>query len=139
MPSEPGSSMMKATRGAWNRSSSAPAVDLSLPRANETALNSRQVLENLRLRLGLMVPRLLFEIPSHTDRMRAEALPLARRWRLAARRIFEHCLTRGYGVLDFAPPASATGDGAFTSLAGKERKRTGSDARVASSGRRLGR
>ncbi len=91
----------------------APAVDLSLPRANETALNSRQLLENRRLRLGLTAPRLLFEIPSHTDRMRAEALPLARRWRLEARRVFEHYFARGYDVLDFAPPASATGGRCF--------------------------
>ena len=86
----------------------APAFDLSLPRVNEARLNARGFPENRALHLTLQDPRLLVEIPSQTDEMRSEALPLARRWRLEARRIFRRYLAAGYRVEDFIPPSPAT-------------------------------
>ena len=80
----------------------------ALRRVNETRLNARGLLENRALRLDLTDPRLLVEIPSCTDAMRSEALPLARRWRLETRRILERYLSVGYGVEDFFPPQPAT-------------------------------
>jgi predicted GNAT superfamily acetyltransferase len=71
-------------------------------------LNARGLLQNRALRLDLTDPRLLVEIPGRTDAMRSEALPLARRWRLETRRIFERYLSVGYGVEDFFPPQPAT-------------------------------
>ena len=40
--------------------------------------------------------------------MRAESMPLARRWRFEARRIFQYYLAREYRVEDFFPPKLAT-------------------------------
>lgn len=72
--------------------------------ANETRTNSAGFPENRRLHLDLNRPTLLFEIPKETDRMRAEALDLARRWRLESRKVFAHYFELGYRVEDFVPP-----------------------------------
>jgi predicted GNAT superfamily acetyltransferase len=85
-----------------------PSVDLSLPRVNEVRLTSRGFPENRVIRLRLDHPHLLVEIPAHTDDMRSRALPLARRWRLEIRRIFERYFSAGYRVEDFLPPQPAT-------------------------------
>jgi predicted GNAT superfamily acetyltransferase len=85
-----------------------PPIDPALPRVNETRLNARGFPENRVIRLDLTRPRLLVEIPAHTDEMRSRALPLARRWRLETRRIFERYLSRGYRVEDFSPPQPTT-------------------------------
>jgi predicted GNAT superfamily acetyltransferase len=84
------------------------SADPSLPRANETRLTARGFPENRIIRLGLTHPGLLVEIPAHTDDMRSRALPLARRWRLETRRIFERYLSAGYRVEGFLPPRPAT-------------------------------
>jgi predicted GNAT superfamily acetyltransferase len=45
--------------------------------------------------------------------MWSQAMPLARRWRMEARRIFQHYLSGGYHVEDFFPPQPATGGRCF--------------------------
>lgn len=80
---------------------------VSWPQVNETRLNVQGLLENRRIRLGLEPPRLLVEIPAHTDLMRARALDLARRWRMETRRIFQRYFAAGYRVEDFLPPRAA--------------------------------
>jgi predicted GNAT superfamily acetyltransferase len=87
-----------------------PAAPLSLPRVNETRANAQNLIANRAIRTGLKAPELLVEIPSHTDAMRASALPLARRWRMETRRIFEHYFARGYVVDGFITP-SESGEG----------------------------
>jgi len=84
--------------------------DLRMPRVNHTRTNARGLLENRGIVLSLDAPRLLVEVPADTDAMRAHALPLARRWRLEARKIFERYFSAGYRIEDFIPPR-ATGDG----------------------------
>lgn len=84
--------------------------NFELPQANETRLNAQKYLENRRLHLNLGYPRLLVEIPANTDEMRARSLPLARRWRFEARKVFEHYFSAGYQVQDFIPPSGATLD-----------------------------
>ena len=73
-------------------------------RVNETQLNSAGFPENRSLHLSLNRPALLFEIPKETDRMRAEALHLARRWRLESRKVLAHYFKLGYRVEDFVSP-----------------------------------
>ena len=85
-----------------------PLFDPALPRANVTRLNSKGFPQNLTLRLDLATRRLLIETPAATDAMRRKDMPLARRWRQEARRIFEHYLSVGYRVVDFFPPQTAT-------------------------------
>jgi len=85
-----------------------PPVDPSLPRVNETRLTARGFPRNRVVRFDLSHPSLLVEIPAHTDEMRSQALPLARRWRLETRRIFERYLSMGYRVEDFPAPQPAT-------------------------------
>lgn len=85
-----------------------PPIAPSLPRANETRLTARGFPENRVIRLRLTHPRLLVEIPARADEMRSRALPLAHRWRLETRRIFERYLSAGYRVEDFLPPQPAT-------------------------------
>ena len=80
----------------------------ALPRVNETRLNAQGFPQNRTIRLDLAHRRLLVEIPAQTDAMRSQAMPLARRWRLEARRIFQHYLSAGYRVEDFFPPQPAT-------------------------------
>jgi predicted GNAT superfamily acetyltransferase len=97
-----------AARVRERLSHGAPPFNPALRHLNETRLNARGLLENRALRFDLTDPRLLVEIPSHTDAMRSRTLPLARRWRLETRRIFECYLSMGYGVEDFFPPQPAT-------------------------------
>ena len=85
-----------------------PAFDPALPRVNETRLSAQGFPQNRTIRLDLGHRRLLVEIPAQTDAMRSQAMPLARRWRLEARRIFQHYLSAGYRVEDFFPPQPAT-------------------------------
>jgi len=85
-----------------------PPFDPALPRVNETGLNAQGFPWNRAIRLDLSHRRLLVETPALTDAMRSQAMPLARRWRLEARRIFQHYLSRGYRVEDFFPPQPAT-------------------------------
>ena len=75
-------------------------------RLNETQLNSAGFPENRRIHLHLNRPTLLVEIPKETDRMRAEALGLARRWRKETQKLFSHYFGLGYRVEDFVPPGS---------------------------------
>ena len=83
------------------------------PQANETRSNAQGFLVNARFGLNLRAPRLRVEIPPNTDAMRASAFPLARRWRLESRRIFERYLAAGYRVADFLPPSASTGGRCF--------------------------
>ena len=76
---------------------------------NPTRKNRRGFLENQTLKLRERAPRLLVEIPADTDRMRAQALSLARRWRLEMRTTFRSYLRAGYRVTDFFPPAQPGG------------------------------
>jgi predicted GNAT superfamily acetyltransferase len=92
-----------------------------LPRANETRFGSDGLLENTRLHLGLRTPRLLIEIPSHTDTMRSQALKLAIRWRQETRQLFQHYLAAGYRVAGFVPPSSATAGKCFYVLRCRKR------------------
>jgi len=83
------------------------------PVVNETRRDAQGFLVNARLDLNLRAPRLRVEIPASTDAMRAQELPLARRWRLESRRIFQHYLAAGYRVADFLPPSDETGGKCF--------------------------
>jgi len=80
----------------------------SLPHVNPTRLDARGFPRNRAIALNLTGRRLLVEIPTQTEKMRLQALALARRWRLDARRIFQHYLSKGYHVEDFFPPGTAT-------------------------------
>jgi predicted GNAT superfamily acetyltransferase len=70
-------------------------------------MDARGFLENRGIVLDLDAPKLLVEGPANTDVMRARALPLARRWRLETRKIFEHYFSAGYRIEDFVPPETA--------------------------------
>ncbi|MGD0224411.1 MAG: hypothetical protein ABSF71_18935 [Terriglobia bacterium] len=85
-----------------------PDFDPALPRVNETRLNAQGFPQNRAIRLDLARRRLLVEVPAQTEAMRSQALPLARRWRLESRRIFQHYLSAGYRAEDFFPPQPAT-------------------------------
>jgi len=82
--------------------------DPALPRVNETRPSYQGFPQNRTIRLDLTNRRLLVETPAQTDAMRSQAMPLARRWRLEVRRIFQHYLAKGYRVDDFFPPQPAT-------------------------------
>lgn len=71
------------------------------PSINLTGSNRRGFLVNRKIELGYSAPQLRVEIPSNTDLMRAEARPLAERWRLETRKIFLHYLSKGYHVEGF--------------------------------------
>ena len=91
-----------------------PAFEtLALPPVNETQVNAQRFLENRRVFPNLRQPRLRVEIPSNTDEMRVRALPLARRWRIEAREIFERYFSAGYRVEEFLSPGRATGGRCF--------------------------
>lgn len=75
---------------------------------NEVRPNALGFQQNRAFRLDLPDRRLLVEIPRQTDAMRTSAMPLARRWRLETRRIFQHYLSKGYNVEDFFPPQTET-------------------------------
>ena len=83
-----------------------PAIQIgALPVANEVEWDARAFAINRRLHLSLPERRLLVEIPADPDRMRAENLDGARRWRLESRRVFQNYFKKGYRVTDFiAPP-----------------------------------
>jgi predicted GNAT superfamily acetyltransferase len=83
------------------------------PRVNNTQLNADGFLVNKKITLDLREKRLLVEIPVQSDQIRAQALHLARRWRLETRKIFRHYLEAGYRVETFLPPASATAQRGF--------------------------
>ena len=85
-----------------------PPFNPSLPRVNDTRLDGQGFPQNRKIRLGLADRRLLVETPAQTEAMREEALPLARRWRMETRRIFQHYLAAGYRAEDFFPPQPAT-------------------------------
>jgi predicted GNAT superfamily acetyltransferase len=89
----------------WRRDPSQVRTD-TLPSANPTRL-VREFLENRKLLLYLQQPRLLVEIPTNTDRMRAKSLDLARRWRLETRRVFQHYFSSGYSVVGLVTPSPA--------------------------------
>jgi predicted GNAT superfamily acetyltransferase len=100
-----------------------PASDLpAYRRVNETRINARGLLENQRIHLSLRERRLLVEIPSNTDLMRARDLALARSWRLEMRRVFLRYLAAGYAVRDFLRPVEATAGRCFYLLVGKGRR-----------------
>lgn len=82
--------------------------DPTLPSVNETRVNTHGFPQNRGLHLALPDRRLLVEIPANTGEMRLKALPLARRWRFDARRVFQNYLARGYRVEDFFPPQEST-------------------------------
>jgi predicted GNAT superfamily acetyltransferase len=85
-----------------------PPFDPVLPHVNETRLNAQGFPQNKTIRLDLTARRLLVETPAQTDAMRTQAMPLARRWRFEARRIFQHYLSAGYHVEDFFPLQTGT-------------------------------
>jgi predicted GNAT superfamily acetyltransferase len=85
-----------------------PPFPASVPHVNETRLNAQGFPQNRKIRLDLTDRRVLVETPAQTDAMRAQALPLARRWRLDARGIFQHYLSAGYRVEDFFAPQPDT-------------------------------
>jgi predicted GNAT superfamily acetyltransferase len=87
--------------------------DLTLPRVNETRAGREGFVENRRIRLNLQYPRLLVEVPGNTDGMRARDLPLARRWRMETRRIFQRYFSAGYRAVDFIPPSPASENRCF--------------------------
>jgi len=93
-----------------------------LPRANETSLDSRGLLTNRRLHLNLTDPRLLLEIPTNTDEMRALDMKLALRWRQETGRLFQCYLALGYCVEDFVAPATNEDRRAFYLLARGKRR-----------------
>ena len=90
------------------REGAPPTRDVRLPRANETQLNAHGFVENRSIFLNLSSPRILVEIPAHTDAMRARALSLARRWRAETRKIFHRYFSASYRVVDFVPPGPAS-------------------------------
>jgi len=71
------------------------------PSVNVTGNNRRGFLVNRTIDFNHREPHLLVEIPLSTDPMRAEALTLAKRWRLQTRNIFQHYLSKGYVVDNF--------------------------------------
>jgi predicted GNAT superfamily acetyltransferase len=91
----------------WLRNDRPTLSATGLPVVNPTRW-AREFLENRKSLLNLQQRRLLVEIPTNTDRMRAESLDLARRWRLEIRRIFLHYLAMGYRVVGFVRPGPAS-------------------------------
>jgi predicted GNAT superfamily acetyltransferase len=104
---------ISTTRVALRLKGDARPFDQGLPRVNETKLNFQGFPQNRSIKLDLAHHNLLVETPVQTDAMRTKAIPLARRWRLEARRIFQHYLAKGYHVDDFFPPQSSTGGRCF--------------------------
>ena len=84
------------------------ALLLKAERVNETRLNAQGFPENRRVWLNLSRAALLVEIPAETDRMRVQALNLARQWRLQTRKIFQRYFGLGYRAEDFIPPSPAS-------------------------------
>ena len=74
----------------------APRLDSDLARINETRVNARGLLENVRIHWKRDGRRVAVEIPAETDALRSASLDLARRWRLETRRIFQAYFAAGY-------------------------------------------
>jgi predicted GNAT superfamily acetyltransferase len=85
-----------------------PLFNPKLPRVNVTRRNKKGFVENAGICLELTDRKILVEIPNQPQTMRAEALPLAWRWRKEARQIFQTYLGKGYRAEDFFPPQPAT-------------------------------
>jgi predicted GNAT superfamily acetyltransferase len=81
-----------------------------VPRVNITGTNSKGFPVNRKIHLRYLSPRLLVAIPSDTDLMRTEALPLAKRWRIQTRTIFLNYLSKGYSVNGFHTESQDTGE-----------------------------
>jgi len=88
-----------------------------LPCVNETTSDSGGLRTNRRLHLNMTEPRLLLEIPTNTDEMRALDMELALRWRLETGRLFRHYFALGYRARDFVAPATNNERRAFYLLA----------------------
>jgi predicted GNAT superfamily acetyltransferase len=116
-----GRRLSRNARGPNYRSTALLQQLLALPRVNETRLDSGGFVENRSIRLYLRKHRLLVEIPSNTDAMREQRLPLARRWRMEARTIFTRYLAAGYRVDEFIPPYPEAGGRCFYVLRRAER------------------
>lgn len=71
-----------------------------LPRVNRTEVKDG-LLVNIGYDLELEAEGLLVEIPRDINRLKAEDLELAQRWRLETRQIFEHYLGQDYMVSEF--------------------------------------
>jgi predicted GNAT superfamily acetyltransferase len=99
--------------GPWLRN-----VNLDLPRINETRRNKEGFIVNREISFSFAAPRLLLEIPTNTDEMRARALKLARQWRLETRRMFQRALESGCRVLDFVTTKTGADRRAFYVLSG---------------------
>jgi predicted GNAT superfamily acetyltransferase len=72
-----------------------------VPKINLTATNDRGFLVNRKIDFSQQEPKLLVEIPADTDLMRANALELARSWRIQTREIFLGYFSKGYSVRGF--------------------------------------
>jgi predicted GNAT superfamily acetyltransferase len=72
-----------------------------VPKINLATPNNRGFLVNRRIDLCRRETKLLAEIPTDTDLMRAKALALARRWRIQTREIFLGYFSKGYSVSGF--------------------------------------
>lgn len=81
---------------------------IGMRRVNEAQPNAQGLLENRKIFLRRREPELLVEVPSHTDRMRARNIALARRWRNETRKIFLGYFAAGYRVDHFIPPGQAS-------------------------------
>ena len=99
-----------------------PFSRTDLPRVNETLVDSRGLLTNRRLHLNLSDSRVLLEIPTNTDEMRALDMDLALRWRLETGRMFQRYFSLGYRVQDFVAPAINDNQRAFYLLARAKRR-----------------
>ncbi len=89
------------------------------PVVNETGPDPRGFLVNQGIHLQLRDRRLLVEIPTQSDHLRAKSLSLSRRWRLETRKIFQRYLSAGYQLETFLPPGPATdGHGYYVLRAG---------------------
>ena len=99
-----------ATSGVARRLQEGPPVRQRFPWpwVNKTRPDSHGFPVNKEIRLDRREQRLLVEIPSQSEQIRAQALPLARRWRFETRKIFRHYLEAGYRVETFLPPGPAT-------------------------------
>jgi len=98
-------------------------VDLNLPRINETRRNHEGFIVNRGISFSFAEPRLLLEIPTNTEEMRAHALELAGRWRLETRRMFQRAFESGCRVLDFVTTGKGDGGRAFYVLSGARNRR----------------
>ncbi len=78
---------------------------LPFPPVNEARFNAKGLLQNRRIFFNLREPRVLVEIPAHTDTIRERSIDLARRWRMETRHIFQRYFRAAYRVEGFVPPS----------------------------------